>query len=79
MDAGARVALLSRMLTLMLLFAPAVAIARGESGVGFQTIVLHDPVNGGTTPGYVFYPSSDLMNCMPHRTHLQSPVPNRCW
>ena len=59
MDAGARVALLSRMLTLMLLFAPAVAIACGESGVGFQTIVLHDPVNGGTTPGYVFYPSSE--------------------
>jgi predicted dienelactone hydrolase len=27
-------------------------------GVGFAPITIHDPVNGGTTPGYVFYPST---------------------
>ncbi|HEU0277117.1 MAG TPA: hypothetical protein VFQ95_04780 [Rhodanobacteraceae bacterium] len=27
-------------------------------GVGFAPIVIHDPVNGGTMPGYVFYPST---------------------
>lgn len=53
-----RCALVSRMLVLVLLFAPVAAMAQAATGVGFQTIAIHDPVNGGTTPGYVFYPSA---------------------
>ena len=48
----------SRMLILALLLAPVVAVAQAVTGVGFQAIAIHDPVNGGTTPGYVFYPSA---------------------
>jgi predicted dienelactone hydrolase len=58
MTIRSRRALVSRMLILVLLFAPVVAIAQAVTGVGFQTIAIHDPVNGGTTPGYVFYPSA---------------------
>jgi predicted dienelactone hydrolase len=53
-----RLALPRRMLGLVLLLAPFGAIAQDSSGVGFQAIAIHDPVNGGTTPGYVFYPSA---------------------
>ena len=35
------------------------ALAAPASGVGFQPITIHDPVDGGTMPGYVFYPSTD--------------------
>ena len=56
------------MLILVLLFAPVVAIAQAVTGVGFQTIAIHDPVNGGTTPGYVFYPSAQ-----PSRTTWRGP------
>jgi predicted dienelactone hydrolase len=51
-------ALMSRMLMVALLLAPVAAIAQAVAGVGFQAIAIHDPVNGGTTPGYVFYPSA---------------------
>lgn len=50
--------LMGCMLALMLLFAPMVASAQAAKGVGFKAIEFHDPVNGGTTPGYVFYPSA---------------------
>jgi predicted dienelactone hydrolase len=52
----------------LLLFAPFVAIASPATGVGFQAIVIHDPVNGGTTPGYVFYPSAK-----PSKTNERGP------
>lgn len=45
-------------LALMLLILPAVLCAQTVTGVGFQTISIHDPVNGGSMPGYVFYPSA---------------------
>jgi predicted dienelactone hydrolase len=43
----------------MLLFAVSAscAFAQGTSGVGFHAIRIHDPVNGGEMPGYVFYPA----------------------
>ncbi|MGH7648765.1 MAG: alpha/beta hydrolase family protein [Gemmatimonadaceae bacterium] len=37
---------------------PGVAYAQAVTGVGFQSITIHDPVNGGTMPGYVFYPAA---------------------
>lgn len=40
----------------LLLAAP--LIAQAATGVGFAKISVHDPVNGGTMPGYVFYPSA---------------------
>lgn len=43
---------------LMQLVMPTVASAEVATGVGLRSIVFHDPVNGGTTPGYVFYPSA---------------------
>jgi predicted dienelactone hydrolase len=58
MNIRSRCALVSRMLVLLTLLAPVVAIAQVATGVGFQAITIHDPVNGGTTPGYVFYPST---------------------
>lgn len=43
----------------LVLFAiPSVAGAQAVTGVGFRTITVQDPVNGGTMPGYVFYPSA---------------------
>lgn len=32
--------------------------AQSVTGVGFAPIRIHDPVNGGNMPGYVFYPSA---------------------
>ncbi|MBB6188699.1 prolyl oligopeptidase family serine peptidase [Rhodanobacter sp. MP7CTX1] len=58
MNLHSRCSLVSRVLFLALLLAPVVAIAQAVTGVGFQAITIHDPVNGGITPGYVFYPSS---------------------
>jgi predicted dienelactone hydrolase len=42
-----------------LLFAPMGALANAAHGVGFTPIKIHDPVNGGSMPGYVFYPSTE--------------------
>ena len=33
------------------------AAAQTPTGVGFAAISIHDPVSGGTMPGYVFYPA----------------------
>lgn len=33
-------------------------VAHASTGVAFSKISIHDPVNGGTMPGYVFYPSA---------------------
>jgi predicted dienelactone hydrolase len=43
---------------LTLLMAPLTALAATHHGVGFAAITIHDPVNGGTMPGYVFYPTT---------------------
>ncbi|MGH8214810.1 MAG: alpha/beta hydrolase family protein [Rhodanobacteraceae bacterium] len=44
---------------LSLLMTPVAALAaRTTPGVGFAAIIIHDPVNGGTMPGYVFYPAA---------------------
>ena len=56
MNSRSRCALVSRMLILLLLLTPVVAIAQAVTGVGFQAIVIHDPVNGGTTPAAQFMP-----------------------
>ncbi|MGH8397686.1 MAG: alpha/beta hydrolase family protein [Gammaproteobacteria bacterium] len=45
-------------LPLALLLIPIAALAQTAAGVGFKTITIHDPVNGGSMPGYVFYPSA---------------------
>lgn len=45
-------------LALLLLVLPCGSYAQSVTGVGFASIKIHDPVNGGTMPGYVFYPSA---------------------
>ena len=47
-----------RWLALLLFTAPVALLAQTPSGVGFQPISIHDPVSGGSMPGYVFYPSA---------------------
>lgn len=47
-----------RWFALCLFVLPAMLFARGETGVGFRAITIADPVNGGSMPGYVFYPSA---------------------
>lgn len=42
----------------LLLLAPLLAHASDATGVGVADIRIPDPVNGGTTDGYVFYPTS---------------------
>jgi len=57
MHIRSRLPLAGCMLVLMMLSAPVVARSH-TAGVGVQAIAIRDPVNGGTTPGYVFYPSA---------------------
>lgn len=45
-------------LALILLALPTGSYAQPVTGVGFASIRIPDPVNGGTKPGYVFYPST---------------------
>jgi len=45
-------------LSLLLLVLPVAGFAQTATGVGFVPIAIHDPVGGGTMPGYVFYPSA---------------------
>lgn len=44
-------------LALALCCMPLALFAQAVTGVGFEAIAIHDPVNGGSMPGYVFYPS----------------------
>jgi len=77
MTSRSRRALVSRMLILLLL-APVVAVAQAVTGVGFQAIAIHDPVNGGTTPGYVFYPSAQASKTTwrgPYELHATPDAP----
>jgi predicted dienelactone hydrolase len=65
-------------LALMLFVMPAVSRAQTVSGVGFSTIKIHDPVNGGTTTGYVFYPSaqaSGVTSLGPYELHATADAP----
>ena len=55
-----------------LLVLPATAFAQAVTGVGFDAITIHDPVNGGTMPGYVFYPATqakDVTHVGPYALH----------
>jgi len=47
-------------LTLALVYLVMSAPALGDTltGVGFAAVRIHDPINGGTMSGYVFYPSA---------------------
>ena len=47
-----------RWMILTWLLMPGAALAHAVTGVGFAAIRVHDPVNGGTMSGYVFYPSA---------------------
>jgi predicted dienelactone hydrolase len=67
---------------LALLVAPTAALAaHAATGVGFASITIHDPVNGGTMPGYVFYPSERARGVTwigpyeLHATRNAAPVP----
>ena len=59
-SACTRFAQAARWLALLLLLAmPAALFAHDPTtGVGFHAITIPDPVNGGSMPGYVFYPSA---------------------
>ena len=76
MELRARFVLLYCMLGLVSFLAPLAAIAHGASGVGFQSIAVHDPVNGGTTPGYVFYPSAQASNITWHGPYALHATPD---
>jgi predicted dienelactone hydrolase len=47
-----------RWLVPALLLVPCFVFAADVTGVGFQAVAISDPVNAGTMPGYVFYPSA---------------------
>lgn len=62
-----------RWLALALLATP--LIAQAATGVGFGKISVHDPVSGGTMPGYVFYPSaqaSGVTRIGPYELHARA-------
>lgn len=48
---------LRRLAAGLLLFVPLALAAAPVAGVGIAPMTFPDPVNGGTTPGFVFYPS----------------------
>jgi len=68
-----------RWLALVLsIFLPGVACAQAVTGVGFQAITIQDPVNGGTMPGYVFYPSTKTSTVTwhgPYELHATADAP----
>jgi predicted dienelactone hydrolase len=70
-----------RWLALILLLAPTWLFAQAVTGVGFHALTLPDPVNGGTTPGYVFYPSAQANGVTQigpyevHATRDAAPIP----
>lgn len=45
-------------LVVLLLTAPLPVFGQPATGAGFAAITIDDPVNGGTMPGYVFYPTT---------------------
>jgi predicted dienelactone hydrolase len=68
----------SLLFALALLAATPAALATTAHGVGFAAITIHDPVNGGTMPGYVFYPTSHasaVTEVGPYRVHATRDAP----
>jgi predicted dienelactone hydrolase len=66
------------LLAFALLALPAGGSAQTVTGVGFQPIRIRDPVNGGTMPGYVFYPStqpSKITRIGPYELHAVRDAP----
>lgn len=47
-----------RWMVLIWVVIPIAAFGQVVTGVGFDPIMVHDPVNGGNMSGYVFYPSA---------------------
>lgn len=67
-----------RWLLPLLLALPAVSYAQAATGVGFHAISIHDPVNGGSMPGYVFYPSAQAKGVTwrgPYKLHASADAP----
>lgn len=67
-----------RWLLLALIVAPVLAVAQTVTDVGFTPITIHDPVNGGTMPGYVFYPSAQASKVTwigPYELHATRDAP----
>lgn len=67
-----------RWLAALLLALPFVVSAQATTGVGFTPITIHDPVNGGTMPGYVFYPSAQAKGATgvgPYELHATRGAP----
>lgn len=65
-------------LALIFLALPISSYAQSVTGVGFASIKIPDPVNGGTKPGYVFYPSaapSATTWIGPYKTHATRNAP----
>jgi len=60
-----RCVLAGRMFILALLLLPVIVMGQSVTGVGFKAITVNDPVNGGTTPGFVFYPSAQPSKVTP--------------
>ncbi len=56
--ARSRLAYAWHWLALTLFLAPTLLLAQTATGVGFHHITISDPVNGGTMPGWVFYPTT---------------------
>lgn len=57
---------------------PVVSCAQTVAAVGFSAISIHDPVNGGSTPGYVFYPSVQAKGVTwrgPYELHATADAP----
>lgn len=81
MNIHSRSALAGCLLILAALLMPAIAVAQTATGVGFAPITIHDPVNGGMMPGYVFYPSTQAKGVSrrgPYELHASmnaKPVP----
>lgn len=66
------------LLGLALLVLPVAGFAQTVTRVGFQPITIHDPLNGGTMPGYVFYPSrqpSKITWIGPYELHATRDAP----
>lgn len=70
-----------RWLALLFVVMPTLLFAQNETGAGFKAITLPDPVNGGTMPGYVFYPSAQATGITAvgpydvHATRNAPPIP----
>jgi predicted dienelactone hydrolase len=73
-----RRAWITRWIGVLWLVIPMVALGRAVTGVGFAAIEVHDPVNGGDMPGYVFYPSATARGVSqlgPYELHAAANAP----